>query len=56
MHKKIYYLALLVLITLSTIGGILAELEGIGFAEGIIGTYLLLSILLFATGKVDRSR
>jgi hypothetical protein len=47
-------MTIIVLVGLSVIGGFLgSEFDsGIGFVVGILGTYIILSVALIATGKV----
>ncbi len=58
MRSKIRIVTIIVMVGVSVIGGFLCnELDpGMGFVVGILGTYILLSMALIATGRVKFKR
>jgi hypothetical protein len=58
MRSKIRIMTITALVALSVLGGLLGRQfdADMGFVVGILGTYVLLSVALIATGKVKFKR
>ncbi|EKO3939106.1 hypothetical protein F7U67_001627 [Vibrio metschnikovii] len=58
MNSKTRLIAMTLLLIVSFFGGLVGECfdADVGFVIGIVGTYILLSVVLIVAGKVDFTR